>query len=455
MAEGPRRPLEEQLRAWAEDVAAQVPPWSPDSTLQAPGRGRHRPGPGLVLGAVAVAAAVLLVAGVVYDSNRGRGVSITAGSGAEIEVEYERSEYTQTADLECTPRPQDSSPTFDRFVREAWADRKGKRWRTTITYPDGSTLDTIDLDSPYYPSEEFRRGRDATTVIGCGDVILLAGPSGGSLNTMAEIPMIQSPGRAEPFAAVRRIPPDAEVVSGEHRDSRRRSAELLRAVTRGFGDAGRPVEQVREWFLRPGTDVVLESTYSNKQEGLGSAQQRTTLTTFETRRVHSSLFDNEGYEPQGGRPLPPSATQSEKTVVAEGTLSDKAWSVAAYYRQGEVCLEFGLDGAGSTSCGDKLGPIVVKLAVVGSDRVLFGTTSPGIQTLRIELEGAAPLVAPTTDRGFSSFGYQFYAVVLPLGVAPTRVTTIDASGEEQFTTIPLQLCAGPDETAFSTCRADG
>ena len=449
-------PIEDQLRAWADDAADQVPPWSPAAPLTAPAppNARRR---WLLVGAAAAALVVVAAVGWrVVDEQRG-GVAVTAASGGQIEVEYERSEYIQRAELQCTPREQETTPTFARAVYETWADRTGKRWRTTVTYPDGSTLDTIDLGSPYYPTEELTRGRDAGAVLGCDDVILAAAPSGGSVNLMAEVPMVQTPWDSEPFPAVQPFPGnDRTRVAGDHVDSRNRPGERWRSSTSGFDDRGRPIEQVHEWVVERDTDRILEVTTTMKHEGVGSAEQRRTVVEHGIRQVDASIFDTDGYESRGGRPIPPSTAESEKTVVAEGkTDGGEPWTVSAFHRRGEVCVEFAKAPSSSTSCDANPGPVIAQLATLGEDRVLFGMTMPGVASLRVDHDGGEPLTRPTSSRGLASFGHHFYGFTLPAGLEPTRITGFDAAGKELFVSPPLQVCpGGGGTTGIAVCRLD-
>ena len=164
--------LHDQLRDWADDLARQIPAWSPITATEDLGEGPPADHPRrrvlAVVGAVAIIAAAV---GVWRYSQPGDDLSV-ASSGGTVVTRYERVEYTQHATLNC-PDGQLPDVGFDHSTLEAWADVDGNRWRNTVTYPDGSTRDLIAIGgSPWYPDELYSRGDRHGHPLGCNNLTI-------------------------------------------------------------------------------------------------------------------------------------------------------------------------------------------------------------------------------------------------------------------------------------------
>lgn len=266
------------------------------------------------LGAAAIAAAVVTTIAAVS----GGSADLDIAAGAPVTAAYERLEYVQEADLACEGGDLRAVDTFDRSTIEAWGDRVGRRWRNTVTYPDGTRRDVIAVDSPWYPSELYTRGAPEGAVLGCEDGtvgVLVAEPGQYafySLNPLADIPEVQAGAPAVP--GYEHL---GTKIPGAHTDSVGRPAELWRQVVSGYlgdGDAMRgPLTQTTEWFVDAATGDVLEMTYQNAVDGVGTARSRTTRLESSTTDVSPTLFDPSGYTRAASEP-PPGSTDT--TAVA-------------------------------------------------------------------------------------------------------------------------------------------
>ena len=262
-----------------------------------------------VVGAVAIIAAAV---GVWRYSQPGDDLSV-ASSGGTVVTRYERVEYTQHATLNC-PDGQLPDVGFDHSTLEAWADVDGNRWRNTVTYPDGSTRDLIAIGgSPWYPDELYSRGDRHGHPLGCNNLtigVVVDEPSAHSffsLNPLAQVPQIPSTELSTPLGtatvpAQSAVPSYRELgtlIDGNHTDSQGRTADLWRQTVTGFmtGTSGTwPVTQTTEWFVDPASGSVLEKTYTDQVDQIGTASWTQTLVSSSSITVAADLFDSTGYE---------------------------------------------------------------------------------------------------------------------------------------------------------------
>jgi hypothetical protein len=450
-------PIEDQLQAWATDAGDRIPAY--DATFGS----TARPATGrtaswyrrMALGGAAAAAVVAIVAvGLVVLGPDDRGAVVAAGrqgGAAGITVEYERSEYVQTGDPACPP-PEATDPTsFDTAVFESWGDRTGKRWRLRVTYPDGATRDVIALGSPYYPTELFTRGDPRGAALGCGSAILLSEPGQGDF--FALDPMDELPGDGT-RTSVRRYDDVGQRVDGTHADSRGRPADLWRQVIDGFDGAHRGLHQVEEWFVDAGSGDVLEEGRRTTVEGAGTVSSRMTRLESGTRTVPADHFDTDGFVSVGGRPMPSGRQPTiGKPLVGGLGFGPDQWRVQAYQQPGELCLEVTIEPSSATSCGDELQPAVVKLAVLGDVRVLYGMVSPDVATVRVTNASGAPATVRVSNLVVDPFGgVRFFAVRLDPGSKPVAIAGFASDGTERFTIGHLSDCV--PAAGIVACRID-
>ena len=301
-----------QIKDWAHDLADQIPPWalddgpSMDPLRHPPSNGRQRSSY-----AVAVAAAVILVlvAGfAVWRSGRTSEADLSAGGGATISVIYERVEYSQSATLSCSAGSLPSDG-FDEATFETWGDLSGMRWRNRVTYPDGPGRDLIVIGIPWYPTDLYVRGELLGAAPGCNGPVgaLVAEPGQNtffSLNPLTDVPTVEDPagpthGSERSRPAVSGYRDSGVQVPGDHTDSQGRNVDLWRQTRTGsVGDdtTQLPVVQTTEWLVDPTSGEILEKTYTNAVEGLGSATSKLTLVTSETTIVDANFFDTDSYQ---------------------------------------------------------------------------------------------------------------------------------------------------------------
>lgn len=305
--------------------AAPLPP-TPDAlaTHQLP-PSRSRTG-------VTVAAVVIVIAAVAgLVALTGRDDAGPAGP-ATIDVFHARYTTRIVADLQCET-PHDTSDTFLESTIDLWADRTGRQWRNTVTYPDGSTYDVVRRGSAIYPTEKYSRGEQADASVACAldpEPYRFVTPYMDGLVTLT----IAAEITPDELAFVR-LPEDlGDLVDGDTTDSQGRSALLYEhRVSGGISNDGDlvevPVTQVQRWWIdaADGTTVT-ESTFSDSVEGLGTVTSTVTLVTSETIAVPIDQFDTDGWTPMetGPRPdldpLPSTETTSAGTPTTADGITD-------------------------------------------------------------------------------------------------------------------------------------
>jgi hypothetical protein len=315
--------LERDLREYFDELAARAerPVREVDYTTL-PKRRRRR-GRHVVL--VAAGVAVLVVAAVAVAAATAGRRDHGVGSGPSVTVEYERLVYHQRASLHCPAAR--SAGRYDSMVIETWGDRAGKRWRTRITYPDGSTRDVVAEGSPWYPTDHFSRGQVRGATLGCKDPsigVLVAERQGDivSLNPMADVPADVGEGSGLGMPLVPSYRDLGEGIAGTHRDSRGRLTRVWRAVTGGTTGSGRQpvdIQQTSEWYVIG--DQVVEERFVNEYRGVATARWSLTLVGSGHRTVRGDWFATDGYEDLGSEPVPTAGTGSVTTVVSHGMVS--------------------------------------------------------------------------------------------------------------------------------------
>ena len=282
---------------------------------------------------VTAAAAILVVVAIVglVAIVRRDDSQPSVGPAGVIDVHHTRVEVSIEAQLSCD-RPIDTIGTFPTAVVDTYSDRTGRQWRTTITYPDGSTHDQISTGSAIYPTGSYERGEYRNARLGCigpNDEPFVLGDNGTggiyALTLSSELAPDERP-------YVRLFSDEASQVAGDHVDSRGRPSTLWEF--RGEGSAGygntadHPTLQILDWWVDPadGTTVT-QHQFTNTVDQLGTVTTTETLVTDETITVPAALFDPTGYQslPTAPRPKlndPPSGTLSSVSPSTIPALAD-------------------------------------------------------------------------------------------------------------------------------------
>lgn len=259
------------------------------------------------------------------------------GPAGMIEVHHTRVEVSLEAQLSCD-RPIDTTGTFPTSVVDTYSDRTGRQWRTTITYPDGSTHDQISTGSAIYPTGSYERGEYRNARLGCigpnDEPFVLGENSTGGIYALTLSPELAPDER--PY--VRLFSDVGSQVAGDHVDSRGRPSTLWEF--RGEGSAGygntadHPTLQVLSWWvdLVDGTTVT-QHRFTNTVDQLGTATTTETLVTEGTITVPADLFDSTGYQSLPTSPRPKIGDPSSGTLpsVSPSTNPAQAGADAAVW----------------------------------------------------------------------------------------------------------------------------
>lgn len=291
--------LERQLRVWADDLALQVHDLRQQSTPVQELR-PVAPHPRRVLVLVAVAALVLAGGLLLRAAEwRNEDATVASTSNGVVEVAYERVEYSQEANLAC-PTGTPAVRGFNRSTFESWADNIGRRWRNTVTYPDGTTRDLIALGSPTDLEATYDRGELRGADVGCPGVdgldILISEPGQSgyfALNPGGDIM------RSPDMAFTPTYKDLGEEVPGAHTDSTGRPADLWRETINGYLEVGTahdqvPIVQTTDWYVDHETGEVIERSFSSEIAGIGTARSLLTRVDAGKRMVPQETFDSDG-----------------------------------------------------------------------------------------------------------------------------------------------------------------
>ena len=289
--------------------------------------------------AVSVAAAALVLAGAAGTWAVVARDDATPAGGDAIEVHHAIYEVSITGTLECST-PIDTTGTFDTAVVETWADRSGRQWRSQITYPDGTTYDSIYQGSAIYPSAAFERGTLIDGSLGC------IGPEDERFNLIGLDAAMLTLTILDELAAderpyVRTYEELGTLVDTGVLDSRGRMADTWEQRTGGFAgfgsdanNADMAVSQVTTWWAAPDSTVT-ERTFRNTIESIGTATSTQTLVSAETIIVSPEVFSTDGYRSLGGTERPESPSGGpESTVGAAASPFDSGAAMIVYVRPG-------------------------------------------------------------------------------------------------------------------------
>ena len=317
--------IDERLQGLRGALDSKLDVASSPKSLASRRRSRRRRKTLLGLTAVALVAASAL--GLARHDNDH--ANVVTSTGDFVSVTYERFDYVQHAELTCAAGPV-APPQFDEATFEVWADQMGRRWRSRITYPDGSTYSVIAEGSPWYPTQLFTRDEVRTTRLGCADPgvqTLVAAPGENSffsLNPLAPIPTVLDPLGGPSRPAVQTYQSAGTHVPEAATDHRGRPCERWEQVIDGFaGDSSgptRPVHQIQRWCVDT-AGKVLEHTFENTYEGVGTASRTETLADHSVLEVPQELFATDGYISQPVTPPPPEVQEPTASSVSASASS--------------------------------------------------------------------------------------------------------------------------------------
>ena len=257
-------------------------------------------------------------------------------------VYHSRFEVTWEAQLECE-RPIENPTTIQSMVVDTWSDREGRQWRSQLTYPDGSTVDSILQGSAFYPSAEFERGEYITTPLGCvgpneEPFVLVAGPDlFYTLTSQAEAAPDEQPYVPYMYSfrqAGTLIDPDT--VDNMGRPSQRWEDRTSDGTAGYNDDEQHPVTQVWTWWVDAADGItVTQRTFTNDVDTLGIGTLTETLLLEETVVVSDSIFDTDGYRSLGSTPRPDLPEKGpDTTVTAAPSVFDNGASMIVWVAPG-------------------------------------------------------------------------------------------------------------------------
>jgi hypothetical protein len=264
---------------------------------------------------VATAAVLLIAVGVMVwnhgseDSLQPVGPTVT---GENIDVDHETWVYTQTSDLTC-PDGTVSSGEFSTATFEVWTDEEGGRVRHDVMYPDGSSRSILQAGIGPSAGAPVWSGEARAQVVGCRGVANFLDEPGLVYleNFNAPIGPEGDPTAGPPADQLQRVE-DAGT------DSSGRPAEVWRFRGGGFIESIGPVHSEVDYFLQPGTGVLLERRFTEEIDGYGSYVQQFTRVGGEETVVDDGIFDPARFTDAGSSDTVPAAEFQEEGTCARG-----------------------------------------------------------------------------------------------------------------------------------------
>jgi len=401
------------------------------------------------------AAAVVLVVGVVLTITVGRDApdAVDGGPGGGISVYYQKVELSVTAELVCTD-PIDEPGTFTTAVLETYSDRVGRRWRSVVAYPDGSTYEWIGLGSVVYPAESADRGTPHGATVGCvlstGEQLVLGSLADDfrSLDVLRELAPDEVP-------YVLPLDQRGDRIAGQT-DSQGRPATLWRSFSNGSvqsdGLPELPMQQVHEWYVDAATtDHVTEHRFRQTVKDQGVAASTEVLVADGQITVDADFFDTEGYTLHG---------PSQRPDLTGGDGSTDTTASATEFLLTDALRELGVDLATAPAEAITIGDA----EFCGWESVTYGDTTRNTEAQQCLLtahtagRSAVYVVAETTIEGDPIV--QVYRT--ERGVATVYFdATRDAFGSGRWETVQCQSLAifthteGATEVPAVQCTNNG
>lgn len=284
-----------------EAATPSAPPW--ESMQLVPSHPEHsrRRAP-LLVGAMVALAASGLAGLVVLRGDQPERSSAPAGAT----MHHVRVTYSLTSDLTCDEFPSAETSTAE---IELFADRAGRRWRTSVAASDGATADLILAGSYVYPTARWERGVAVELSANCpmqdGDNLLVwSGPTSppSLLNVAAELGSDEAP-----FVSTHG---ELGVDLGrEEADALGRPGHLWEQRIDGFltwpTNPQLPITQVTRWWVDPADGTtVLQRQFTYTLEGLGEVVETETLVEDVAVALDETVFATDGFRPGEVEPRP-------------------------------------------------------------------------------------------------------------------------------------------------------
>jgi hypothetical protein len=220
------RHIEDQLRAWADDLAAQVPPHTAEHSYGS-GIAIRRPRRWIAVAAAVIALAALVTTVLAARIDRPDRVVTTPDPMTTINVPYEQMRYGLTTNMRCEGADQNAmSATI-----ESWSNPDEHRWRNRYLAPDGTTRDTVAVGSPFQPAKLFASGPANPWTMQCGPLPIVPGGPDALTGAFVTLDPVGAEPRVDPAHPSRWrqiVDRMSARQPGVHRDSLGRPAELRR-----------------------------------------------------------------------------------------------------------------------------------------------------------------------------------------------------------------------------------
>jgi hypothetical protein len=237
-----------------------------------------------------------------------------SGPAPAAGVHHERYEVTITGTLECDQQV-DRAGTFSSFVVDSWSDRSNRRWRTVLTFPDGTTRDTIITGSIVAaPDQLLQRGTYRGTEFACvvdGETV----PLSTDFSREAFFTLNPEPELGAGERPLMRTFRDMAAKTFEQQpdDQGRMSVRWDQDRAGSVAIGTRPPvtsSELRSWWVEPERGLtVTQQRVVTTIDGLGTSTVTQVLTSSETLPDDPTLFATDGF----------ASVESATTIVDPGT----------------------------------------------------------------------------------------------------------------------------------------
>ncbi|CAB4541745.1 MAG: LysM peptidoglycan-binding domain-containing protein [Actinobacteria bacterium] len=286
-----------------------------------------------------------------------------------VEVVEQDMQVTLTSDFDC--EVPSGSAGFDTFTLSLFSDREAGRWVLRATFPDQSTFDLIGTGSVLYPTTLHARGVWNGIDTNCA----VFGPNqvpGRMIGEGAIVALNLEDDLAEedrPFFAG-----DVDPAATEGGDLTSTGLPgtgwtLTRTSTYTADDmTPRGLEQTTHWIVFDG--LVVERTFENRMEVLGTATVTTLLLGYGDTLIDAASFDTSDARPlvPSERPAPP---DNDGTPPSDSTPPEVAACGTYTVVEGDV----------PAMVAAQLGTTFEALAAVNVDTPGWDSWFPGLEIL--------------------------------------------------------------------------
>lgn len=280
--------LDDRIRTLVHDIADTAPPPLPFADVHAGrtthGRPAERSHRAAFVAAAAGLALILAITGAIVWLRSDQTARRPASTGT-ITVDHEVIEYRATPNAACDAAQPRQPGRFRESHIDVWVDRAGRRARMRAEYPDGSTRDLVTFGDGPVPDRTYTRGSAAADLVGCGfNSGTFLDPGSGPLIPTSELAALPSS--------------HLTLVSGEHRDSQGRAAQLWTGSAPGSLEGpGSRVEETDETqlFVEPGTHRLLEQIVTTRWQTGATVTYRVTYVSNEQTAVSARTFSTDGF----------------------------------------------------------------------------------------------------------------------------------------------------------------